>query len=110
MNFDERIQQAFQDSMVKWIAAGEWLKAEWSQRVSIPQADLASIYKGIDKGRVLELVKERIEGRMADAIFNAMATEIATDVKKIMANTELREDLRAILRQHMRDAAKGVEA
>ena len=108
MNFDEDIQQAVRDSLVKLIRSGEWLKLDYNAKLPIDTAFLRRIQGSVNMDNVLAKLTDKIEDRIADAIFNAMATEVATDVKKIMSNTELREDLRSVLRAKMRAANAAV--
>lgn len=106
--FDTEVTDAARSAIVKLLGSGEWLRVEWSQRVNIKQAQLRAIYDAVDMDHVQELIKDKIEHRIADAIFNSLATEVATDVKKIMSNTELREDCRAVIRKKIRDTADAV--
>ena len=108
MSFDEDIQQAVRDSLVKLIRSGEWLKLDYSAKLPIDTAFLRRVQNSVNLDNVLAKLTEKIEDRIADAIFNALATEIATDVKKIMSNAELREDMRAVLRAKMRAANEAI--
>jgi hypothetical protein len=105
MSFDEDIQQAVRDSLVKLIRSGDWLKLDYNAKIPIDTAFLRRVQSTVNLDHVLAKLADKIEDRIADAIFNSMATEIATDIKRIMSNTELREDLRAVLRAKMREAA-----
>jgi len=109
MGFDEDIQQAVRDSLVKLFRSGEWCKIDYSAKLPIDKAFLQRIHNSVNMENVLAKLTDQVETRIADAIFNAMATEIATDVKKIMSNTELREDLRATLRAKMRAANEAIK-
>ncbi len=106
--FDQEVQRAIQESIIKTIRAGDWCKVDYNARVPLDAAFLRRIQSSINMDNVLSLLTDRIEERIADSIFNAMATEVATDVKKIMSNTELREDIRATLRAKMRATNAGV--
>lgn len=109
MSFDEDIQQAVRDSLVKMIRSGDWLKLDYSAKLPIDTAFLRRIQNSVNLDNVLAKLTDQIESRIAEAIFNAMATEIATDVKKILSNMELREDVRAILRAKIRNVAEAVK-
>jgi len=108
LTFDQEIQRAMRDSLVKLIRSGDWCKIDYAARVPLDAAFLRKVQSSVNMDNVLALLTARVEERIADAIFNAMATEVATDVKKIMCNTELREDLRATLRAKMRASAEKV--
>jgi hypothetical protein len=104
MSFDEDIQQAVRDSLVKLLRSGEWCKLDYSAKLPIDKAFLQRIQASVNMENVLATVTAQVEQRIADCICQAMATEIGTDIKKILSNTELREDLRATLRAKMRAA------
>ena len=100
--FDQEIARAMRDSIIKIIRAGDWCKVDYNARVPLDATFLRKVQGSVNMDNVLGLIVERVEKHIADSIYNAMATEITTDVKKIMSNTELREDIRATLRAKMR--------
>ncbi len=102
MTLEEDLQEAMRDSLVKLIRSGDWCKIDYAARVPLDATFLRRIQASVNMDNVLGLIVERVEKHIADSIYNAMATEITTDVKKIMSNTELREDIRATLRAKMR--------
>lgn len=103
---EQRLVEAFEDSMVAAVRNGLFTVApDYTRRTIVDPAILTEIYAKVDRARVVALVVEKAEERMADNIYNAMSHELSTDVKKILSNTELREDLRAILRAKIREAA-----
>lgn len=108
-NFEEQMQQAAQESIIKALKTGEWLKVGFGDRMTVTPGQLREIYQAVDMNRVGEILKNKIEQRVADSIFNNLAIEVATDVKKIMSNTELREDCRAVIRAKIRQAAEGLK-
>lgn len=108
MSFDDDIQQAVREALIKLIRSGDWLRLDYNAKLPIDQAFLRRIQNSVNMENVLVKLTDKIEERVADAIFNSMATEIATDVKKIMSNTELREDLRSMLRAKIRAANEAV--
>ncbi len=101
-DFERDIQQAVQSAIVKTLASGDWLTVHWKDRFGVSPERLREVYNSVDMDKVTAIIKEKIEKRIADSLFNALATEIATDVKKIMCNTELREDCRAVIRTKLR--------
>ena len=103
-SFAENMQQAIENSLLAFIKKGEWIRLDYSNKVNLSVAELREMYKQIDKIRLMRLVAAKIEERMADAIYNAMATEIANDVKSIMCNKELRQDIRDIVRDKIKEA------
>lgn len=103
-SFAENMQQAIENSLLAFIKKGEWIRLDYSNKVNLSVDELREMYKQIDKIRLMRLVAAKIEERMADAIYNAMATEIANDVKSIMCNKELRQDIRDIVRDKIKEA------
>jgi len=108
MTFDELLTQAVQHTVIDFIRKGDWMKMDYAARINIDSAWLREMHSRVNMNNVLELVKSQVEQRIADGIINAMATEIATDVKSIMCNKELREDLRSVLRAKIREAEAAV--
>lgn len=105
MTFDEQVLQSVQEAVLKLLRSGSWLTVDYHNQIKLPPDLIRSVYASIDMDRVKVLVKEQCEERLADAVYNSLATEVATDAKKILSNTELREDCRAYLRTKMREAA-----
>jgi len=106
-DFETEITAALRQAILKKIGEAGWLDVGYGA-VKVPPETLRRVYATVDMDRVAVLLKDRIEERIADAMYNSLATEVATDTKQILCNKELREDLRAILRQHMRAALAGV--
>lgn len=104
--FEEVTLQAFQNAIVSFLQKGDWMKVDYAARINIDAAWLRAMHARVSMDTVMELVKTQVEQRIADGIINAMVTEIATDVKSIMCNRELREDIRGVLRAKIR-AAEG---
>jgi hypothetical protein len=104
LTFEELVVQAAQNAVVALLSKGDWLKLEYADKVPISQADLRGIYAKVDMERVKALVLDKVEERIADTIIGNMAKELGTDVKQIMCNTELREDLRGMLRAKIRES------
>jgi hypothetical protein len=107
-NFAEQIQEAAEESIVKTLKSGDWLRVAWDSKMTVAPEQLRKVYESVDMDRVAERLTQKLEGRIADAIFNNMATEVGTDVKKILSNTELREDVRSLLRNKMRATTEGL--
>ncbi len=80
--FEQEVQQAFRASIVKTIKAGDWCKIDYNARLPLDAAFLRKVQASVDMERVLALLTTRIEEKIADSIFNAMATEVANDTKK----------------------------
>lgn len=108
MSFEQDVIQAAQASIIKLISSGDWLKMDYGSKIELPRDMMRSVYSGLDMDLIRQRVKEACEQRVADAVIHAMATEIATDAKKILSNAEIREDVRAFLRAKMREAVTAI--
>lgn len=102
VSFDQKMHEIVQRTLIDFIAKGDWLKIDYSARVPVDLSLLRRIHDSVDMGRVVSLVKERVEEKMADTIMHSMAQEITNDVKSIMSNRELREDVRGTIRTKIR--------
>lgn len=105
----ERLVSAFEDALVKMVATGEFMRQDYSAKIPLEIGTLRSIYAKVDINRVTARVLENVEIRMADQILNSMATELATDVKQVLSNKELREDIRSMIRDKIRAAANALK-
>ena len=103
MTFDETLQQAVQHTVIDFIRKGDWMKIDYNAKVNIDSAWLRKMHGMVDMDAVMKLVAAQVEQRICDGIINSMATEVATDVKSIMCNKELREDLRSVIRAKIRE-------
>lgn len=102
MTFDEQLQEAVQQSVLKMARDGSLVVPEYANRAKVPAAKVQELYDAVDWNRVRELVLAEIERAVADKILNAMATEMATDIKQILSNKELREEVRGFIRAGIR--------
>ncbi len=103
MTFDEELDRQVRNTVLKVIGEGNWLKLPHNG-VEIPVSVLREAYSRVDMKTVIDQVVSKLQTLLADKIISAMSTEIGTDIKQIMCNNELREDLRAMLRERMRNA------
>lgn len=106
--FDEMIMQRVQNALLAEIEKGSWIKVPYGMIEITPQM-LREIFNKVDMAKVSALVLSSVEEMIATKIVHAMATELSNDVKKILSNNELREDLRASIREKIRQAAEKVE-
>lgn len=108
MTFDEILQQAVQHTVIDFVRKGEWLKMDYNARLNLDATWLRQMHSHVDMAKVMEIVKESVEQRIADGIMNSMAQEVANDCKSIMCNKELREDIRSVIRAKIREVEKAV--
>jgi len=100
--FDERLTQAVQQSFLDLVRKGDWIKIDYNARVNVQQSLLSSIYSMVDMEAVKKKVAESLVDTIAGGIVAGLVTETGNDVKRIMCNPELREELRGIVRDKIR--------
>lgn len=108
--FAQKIHEAVEDAIVKMIREGSFIQPNYSQRLTLDPALFRAAYDAIDMTRVTQRIVAKCEERMADHVLNSMATEFANDVKQIMGNKELREDIRSVVREKIRTTAATLNA
>lgn len=108
MTFEEEFLKHMKNELIKFISAGSWINVPYDKKITIDPSLIKKCYDQIDMTEVLRICKEKLEQHVADKIFNAMATEVATDVKQILSNGELREDCRSFLRTKIREVEKAL--
>jgi hypothetical protein len=108
-NFDDRLMQAAQASILKMVSDGRWIEPDYANRFKVPAGFLAEIWALVDVNRVKLLMAQRIEAELADRVVNHMAAELATDVKQLLSDKERREALRAVARKHLDYIVSGGE-
>lgn len=105
MTFDEQLQEAVQYSVLKMARDGALVLPDYAGRAKVPATKVQELYDSVNWDRVRALVIEEVERAVADKILNAMATEMATDIKQILSNKELREEVRSFIRAGIRRVA-----
>jgi hypothetical protein len=100
-DFADAVRAAAERSVIKLLADGSWLQPDYNNRVKVPATFMDEVWRLVDKDRVKRCLAERIEQELADRIVNAMAAEMATDIKQILSVKERREALRAVAREHL---------
>lgn len=98
-NFEEKLINVIQEKVIKDISKQDLVKVEYSDRFQVPSSFLNEIYKNLDLEKIKQRLTERLEEEMADKIANKLITEYSNDIKQIMSNRELREDLRHYARE-----------
>ena len=78
-------------------------EGNYDNRYEVPYEVLKECYEKIDIEKVKERIISRLEDEMADKIVNKIVTEFSNDIKQIMCNRELREDLRYYMRTKIKE-------
>lgn len=108
VNFEEKLLDMLQRKILSDISKQELVSVKYDDRISIPENFLTEVYMSLDIETIKEKLKERLEEEMADKIANKMITEYSNDIKQIMCNRELREELRSYMRGKIRKIADDV--
>ena len=107
-NFEEKLLDMLQKKILSDISKQELISVKYDDRIQIPKNLLTEVYMSLDIETIKEKLKERLEEEMADKIANKMITEYSNDIKQIMCNRELREELRSYMRGKIRKIADDV--
>lgn len=103
-NFEKDLIQKIHNSIFNQVQKAEFVDTGYnSNKIKLPQTLMEECYKNIDMENLKKKITQRLEDEVADKIVNKMLTEYANDVKQIMSNTELREELRGILRSKIKE-------
>lgn len=100
-DFEQAIKTAAEKSVLRIISEGQWVMPDYANRFKLPADFMADVWKLVDADKLRSELASRLETELADRIINAMAAEIATDVKQILSVKERREALRHFAREHM---------
>lgn len=84
MNFDERIQQAIQQQMLRNISDAVFVERYPVRGLKVPQDIIETAFASIDRNRILNMVREQIEEQIAKTIVGQLLTETANDTKRMM--------------------------
>lgn len=107
-NFEQKLIATIQDNICKSIAKQELIKVEYNDRISLPRDFIQSVYQSMDIEKIKAQLVRNLENEMADKIANKLITEYSNDIKQIMSNREIREDLRYYARDKIRAIADKV--
>jgi len=104
--FTVNVVRAVEHAVIKLLSKGDWLTIDYQSRPQIGGDLLRRAWATVDLDRVLAKLRERIEDMLVERICNAMATELATDVKQLLSVPERREAIRAVAREHLSQIAR----
>lgn len=103
VNFEEKFNDLIQKKIINDISKQDLIKINYDNRYEVTYEVLKECYEKIDIEKVKEKIISRLEEEMADKIVNKMVTEFSNDIKQIMCNRELREDLRYYMRTKIKE-------
>lgn len=108
-SFTTAVLATIQTSILKQLNKQEFINVPYETRSKLPAGLIEECYRNIDINKVKLLITGRLEEEVADKITNKLLTEYSNDVKQIMGNVELREELRSILRNKIKEAKEGLQ-
>jgi len=109
MSLEKDMLSAMKSSIVSFLSSDKWFTIDWGNRIVLQKEWLMSVFNLIDFTIVNQHLKDKIERHIADKIFHSMAQEIATDIKKIVSNNTLRDDVRYMIRKHIEETVKAMK-
>ena len=107
-DFAEILTSTIQDRILKGVAKAEFVDVSYADRVKVSADMINEIYKKIDVEKIKTKIISLLEEQMAEKIVNKMITEVGNDIKQIMSNKELREDLRFYMRGKIKEIKTGL--
>lgn len=105
MTFEERLADAIKEAIIRDI--DRYHTVQFTKFI-VPNDVIEDIYNNVDMEKIKKYMAENIEQLIAKKIVNSMMTEIASDVRQIIATKSIREDMQYYLRQKMEQAMQGV--
>lgn len=101
VSLEQRIKFHAEKFVLEFIGSSGWLQPDYSKRITVPAEFLEKAYALVDRDALTKKLAERIESELADRLINAIAAEMATDIKQILSVPERREAIRQLARDHM---------
>ena len=101
-DFVSKLHNDIELVVLKSIREGKWCSGMRDYAIKpIDKTTLQGLVSGLDRDNILNMVRADIERLIADKIMSQLATEISHDIKSILGNKPLREELRALLKAHI---------
>lgn len=101
MSFEQKVHELAEKGFLHMLSQGSWVQPDYAHRVQIPKDLMEQVWALVNQKELKKKLAGRIESELADRIVNAIAAEIATDIKSILSVPERREMLRSLARQHL---------
>lgn len=107
-DFNGKLIEVIQQKIIKGIANQELISINYNDRISLPKSFIQEVYDALDINKIKARLIEKLENEMADKIANKLMTEYSNDIKQIMSNQELREDLRCFARAKIKELSNSL--
>lgn len=93
--------QAIMKSIARQISKADFITIPYENRAQMPSSFIEKAWSMVDKDAVLDELSKRLEKELVDRLVNAMASEIATDIKQVLSVKERREAVRSVVRDNI---------
>lgn len=107
-NFEQKLIDMVQQKLIKDIQKQELVKVDYGDRISVPKGFIEDVYASLDLEKIRKKLVENLENEMADRIANKMVTEFAGDIKSVLSNKEIREEMRQYVKARITEIANSV--
>ena len=101
MNFETRLKEAAESSIIKIITDGGWIAPDYANRFKVPPEFIKQAWELVDADGIKKQLAAIIERELAERIVSLMAAELSSDIKKVLSDTERREAIRALVRNNL---------
>jgi len=104
--FEQKVRELAEKGILRIISDGAWVQPDYHHRIQLPRDLMNEVWGMVDRESLKKKLAARIEAELADRVVNAIAAELATDIKAILSVPERREMLRALAREHLTSIMK----
>lgn len=94
-DFGAKAVQAIEGALLKQISDCRFIEHHHPKKRHVPEDIVDQVWSGIDWDRVVSVVTEQLQDRIASTIAQAMITEAKTDAKAVLSIEGVRQRLRA---------------
>ena len=104
----QQIQSALEGALLKVIRSDTIFTMPYEKRIDASDM-IRKAYALVDYNRVIEKMKAQLEQELAEKIVNKIITEMGTDVKHLMSNATVRDDLKFFMRKGVDEVLQKVK-
>jgi hypothetical protein len=97
ISLEKELVKMVVDNMKKSIKREEFFKCSYENRIDLMPI-VSNVYKKLDPERLEALIVRNLEEHIAKKIVDKVTTERVNDIKKMMANVSIRDDLKYYMR------------
>jgi len=104
---DGKILQAVENSMLKAINKGEAINFPYDSKIN-GGILVQGAFNSIDKERLKKAITEELEKQIAVSVVNKIAAEISTDIKNLLSNKTIRDDVVYYVRKKLEETIEPI--